>query len=299
VPIEIGLAGWGDHDSLYVSAPKSKDKLPTYGKHFPLVEVDSSFYAIQPPERMAKWADETPASFGFIVKAYQEMTGHQRGQPYYKEADTMYAAFRESLAPLLERGKLRSALFQYPPWFGCTRDAVSLLRDTKRRMEGIPCALEFRHQSWFQPSYREKTLEFMREEGWIHSVCDEPQAGEGSIPTILAATDPSYTIVRFHGRNSAGWNNGGGADWRAVRYLYRYSPEELAGWRLQLAELERQSGTIGVIFNNNSGGDAADNAKLLMAMLGQRTPEGKDPLEREETKPKEPEPEQLDLFDSL
>lgn len=297
--IEIGLAGWGDHDSLYLSAPKSKDKLRMYARHFPLVEVDSSFYAIQPPERMAKWADDTPDGFGFIVKAYQEMTGHQRGQPYYKEADEMYSAFRESLAPLIERGKLRAALFQYPPWFNCTRDAVNLLRETKRRMDGIPCALEFRHQSWFQPEFLEKTLAFMREEGWIHSVCDEPQAGEGSIPAVPEATDPEYTIVRFHGRNGTGWNNGGGADWRAVRYLYRYSEEELEGWRRRLEELETQSKTVGIVFNNNSGGDAADNAKLLMAMLGQRTPEGKDPLEREEQASKEPEPEQLDLFDSL
>lgn len=78
--------------------------------------------------------------------------------------------------------------------------------------------------------------------------------------------------------------------------MYRYSQEEFAGWKLKLEEFQRQSGTIGVIFNNNSGGDASDNAKLLMAMLDQRTPEGRDPLEQEEM---EPEPEQLDLFDSL
>jgi uncharacterized protein YecE (DUF72 family) len=84
-----------------------------------------------------------------------------------------------------------------------------------------------------------------------------------------------------------------------VRYLYRYSPEELEDWSLKLTELQRQSETIGVIFNNNSGGDAADNAKLLMTMLGQRTPEGRDPLEQEAVKTKEPEPEQMDLFDSL
>ncbi|WP_230986893.1 DUF72 domain-containing protein [Cohnella fermenti] len=297
--IEIGLTGWGDHDSLILTAPKSKDKLRMYARHYPLVEVDTSFYAIQPPERMGKWADETPESFGFIVKAYQEMTGHQRGKPYYTEADEMYAAFRESLAPLMERGKLRAALFQYPPWFACTRDSVNVLREAKRRMEGIPCALEFRHRSWFDPEFRERTLTFMREEGWIHSVCDEPQAGDGSIPAVAEATDPSYTIVRFHGRNSSGWNNGGGADWRAVRYLYRYSPEELESWRGRLEELGRQSRAVGVVFNNNSGGDAADNAKMLMAMLGQRTPEGKEPLEREQPAPKEPEPEQLDLFDSL
>lgn len=295
--IEVGLAGWGDHDSLYSQGVKAKDKLAAYSRHFPLVEVDSSFYAIQPKERMAKYAEETPPAFGFIVKAYQEMTGHQRGKPYYKEPEEMYAAFRESLAPMLAADKLRAALFQYPPWFDCTRENVSLLRETKRRMEGIPCALEFRHQSWFAPAYRERTLDFMREQGWIHSVCDEPQAGDGSVPAVLAATDAEYTIVRMHGRNAAGWSQSGGGnrDWREVRYLYRYNQAELEAWRDGLLELLRQTRRVGVIFNNNSGGDAADNAAEMMSLLGLRTPEGRDPLER--MAESETAAEQMDLFD--
>ncbi|CAM3651154.1 DUF72 domain-containing protein [Cohnella lubricantis] len=295
--IEVGLAGWGDHDSLYVQGVKAKDKLAAYSRHHPLVEVDSSFYAIQPKERMAKYAEETPGEFGFIVKAYQEMTGHQRGRPYYKEPEEMYGAFRESLAPMMAAGKLRAALFQYPPWFDCTRENVSLLRETKRRMEGIPCALEFRHQSWFAPAYRERTLDFMREQGWIHSVCDEPQAGDGSVPIVLEATDAAYTIVRMHGRHAAGWSRSGGGrrDWREVRYLYRYSRAELEEWRDRLQALLRQTRRIGVIFNNNSGGDAADNAAEMMSLLGLRTPEGRDPLERAAETGQEAE--QLDLFD--
>lgn len=162
-------------------------------------------------------------------------------------------------------------------------------------MEGIPCALEFRHQSWFAPAYRERTLDFMREQGWIHSVCDEPQAGDGSVPVVAEATDADYTIVRMHGRNAAGWNPGGNRDWREVRYLYRYNRAELEEWRDRLQALLGQTRGIGVIFNNNSGGDAADNAKEMMSLLGLRTPEGRDPLER--TAPPEPAAEQIDLFD--
>ncbi|QAY67962.1 DUF72 domain-containing protein [Paenibacillus protaetiae] len=295
--IHIGLAGWGDHDRLYAPELKAKDKLRAYADHFPLVEVDSSFYAIQPKERFAKWAEETPPSLQFVVKAFQGMTGHQRGAAAARAADPapMFAAFRESLEPLCEAGRLKAALFQYPPWFDCTREHVRLLRDTKRRMEGIPCALEFRHQSWFVPEYRDKTLAFMESEGWIHSVCDEPQAGAGSVPTVLHATDTAMTLVRLHGRNTGGWNQGGAANWRDVRYLYRYSANELEEWMGMLAQLERQSADVCVIFNNNSGGDAADNAKQMMAMLGQRRPDGGDPLEPKPM-PLQPQAEQLDLF---
>ncbi|MDF2837856.1 MAG: yunF, partial [Paenibacillus sp.] len=220
--IAVGLAGWGDHDSLYAQGTAAKDKLRAYGAHFPIVEMDSSFYAVQPPERMARYATETPEGFGFVVKAYQGMTGHLRGKPYYENDGEMYLAFRESLDPVMRAGKLTAALFQYPPWFDCTKDNVRLLRETKKRMEGFPCALEFRHQSWFEPEYRERTLSFMREEGWIHSVCDEPQAGSGSIPIILEASAPEFTLVRMHGRNVGGWNQAGAPNWREVRYLYDY-----------------------------------------------------------------------------
>lgn len=41
--IHIGLTGWGDHPSLYRSL--SKDKLFDYSGHFPIVELDTSFYS--------------------------------------------------------------------------------------------------------------------------------------------------------------------------------------------------------------------------------------------------------------
>ena len=44
-------------------------------------------------------------------------------------------------------------------------------------MEGLPCAIEFRNQTWFYPEMRDKTLQFLEQEKWIHTICDEPQAG--------------------------------------------------------------------------------------------------------------------------
>ncbi|GKU80458.1 DUF72 domain-containing protein [Paenibacillus sp. L3-i20] len=290
--INIGLAGWGDHDDLYPSGTKSANRLNVYASHFPVVEVDSTFYAIQSRERFAAWVDNTPNSLRFVVKAYQGMTGHQRGAAAANaDQEAMAEAFRHMLEPAIAAGRLTAALFQYPPWFDCTSKNVAELRAMKRRMEGIPSALEFRHQSWFESGMRERTLGFMQEEGWIHSICDEPQAGIGSIPTVLQATDDKLSIVRFHGRNASNWNNGGGPNWREVRYLYRYSEEELEEWTEKMAQLQEQSKEIAVIFNNNSGGDAAANAKQFMTMLGLKRPDGRDPLE---TPP--PGPEQLELF---
>ena len=266
--IYIGVTGWGDHDTLYPPTIKPKDKLAEYSSHFPVVEVDASFYAIQPIRNAEKWINETPDSFRFVIKAYQGMTGHQRGDIPFETKREMFLAFKESLQPYITANKLATVLFQFPPWFDCKKENVDYLRYCKEIMGDCKLALEFRNQSWFNDKYREATLSFMRDEGWIHSIVDEPQVGEGSAPTVPVATDTELTLVRMHGRNIHGWNKPNDGNWREVRYLYKYNREELQEWRMKILDLAKDTKDIIVLFNNNSGGDAAGNAKELQHMLG-------------------------------
>lgn len=268
--IKVGLTGWGDHDDLYPHGTASRDKLRIYSQHFPLVEVDSSFYAIQSQRNYQSWVDQTPADFSFVIKAYQGMTGHLRGKQPFANPKEMFQAFIESIQPVIETRKLKAVLLQYPPWFECVKENVDLLRYTKEMMGVIPSALEFRHASWFYPGLKDKTLDFMEREGWIHSICDEPQAGVGSVPTILHSTFPDLCLIRFHGRNSQGWLDKGNPNWRDVRYLYRYSEEELIQWRGNLEQLQQSCKEICILFNNNSGGDACANARQMMQLLNIR-----------------------------
>ncbi|GIN62091.1 UPF0759 protein YunF [Robertmurraya siralis] len=265
--IYVGLTGWGDHDSLYELEASKKNKLAIYASYFPTVEVDSSFYAVQPLKNAQKWVEETPASFQFIVKAYQGMTGHQRGEIPFDSKKEMFQAFKDSLTPYIEAGKLAMVLFQFPPWFDCKKENVQYLRWCRQEMGDIPSALEFRHQSWFWPAYYERTLQFMEQEQWIHSICDEPQAGEGSIPIVLKTTRKDKVLVRFHGRNIHGWQKRTDVNWREVRYLYRYNEEELREWVNRLKMLQNECRNVYVVFNNNSGGDAADNGKELIELM--------------------------------
>ena len=266
--IQIGLTGWGDHNHLYTTGIQPRDKLAEYTAHFPVVEVDSTFYAIQPERTNRNWINTTPKDFQFIIKAYQGMTGHQRGDIPFETKEEMFTAFKLSIQPYIEAGKLGAILFQFPPWFDCRGKHVTYLRWCKQLMGDIPCALEFRHQSWFLPKHREQTLEFMRQEDWIHCICDEPQAGERSVPTVLEAIRKDKVLIRFHGRNVHGWNKvDGGKNWREVRYLYRYNEAELTEWRDWIRQLNAECEHVYAIFNNNSGGDAADNAKEMIALL--------------------------------
>ncbi|WP_394171773.1 DUF72 domain-containing protein [Guptibacillus hwajinpoensis] len=266
--IYIGVTGWGDHDDLYPPDVKSNEKLSLYASHFPIVEVDSSFYAVQPTRNFQKWADETPEDFRFVVKAYQGMTGHQRGDVPFETREEMFQAFINSLGPIQKAGKLSMVLFQFPPWFDVNKENVDILRDCKQRMGDIPCAVEFRHQSWYHEAFRDKTLHFLEEQGYIHTICDEPQAGEGSVPLVMETVQSKQVLVRLHGRNVNGWTNPGNRhNWRDVRYLYDYNEEELMEWKERIHQLANECEHVSILFNNNSGGHASGNAKKMIQML--------------------------------
>ncbi|WP_093133258.1 DUF72 domain-containing protein [Salinibacillus kushneri] len=264
--IHIGLTGWGDHPALYENQSITSGKLFAYASHFPVVEVDTAFYAIQPQKNYWKWVEETPDHFSFVIKAFHILTRHDRNQLTLKELKELLAAYTDSISPVVEANKLNAILFQFPPWFDLRKENIRYLRVIREYLKEYPLALEFRNRSWFDPKYKRQTLHFMEQENWIHTICDEPQAGESSVPTVLEPTHDK-TLIRFHGRNVNGWNKNGRENWRAVRFLYRYSKEELMEWVTHIENLEKHSKEITVLFNNNSGGDAADNAKQFMDLL--------------------------------
>ena len=79
-------------------------------------------------EICGKWISETPDDFRFIVKAYQGITGHHRGELPYESAEEMYDLIRIIDSPLQEAGKLAMILVQFPPWFDCTKGNVNEIR---------------------------------------------------------------------------------------------------------------------------------------------------------------------------
>lgn len=266
--IHIGVCGWGDHYDLYPQGVRNQDKLSVYAGHFPIVEIDSSFYAILPQKNYESWVRDTPEPFRFIVKPHQGITGHQRGE-WQVERRELFRQFEESIQPLMAAGKLKALLFQFPPWFDCTRENVQYIRLCRQAFNEYPVAVEFRHQSWFTEKFSEKTLAFLAELEATHVVCDEPQVGRGCVPIVPAVTQPKLALVRFHGRNASGWRDPGqGQNWRDVRYLYKYSDAELAEWVPRTLQLAQEAEEVCILFNNNSGGDAVANAKRFMQMLG-------------------------------
>lgn len=266
--IRIGLTGFTDHPLLASTTTKASAKLFDYSGHFPIVEIDSSFYAIPKIETVRKWLAETPTNFRFIVKAHQAMTGHQRREDWtFTSIEEIYQTFETCLMPMYEANKLYAVLVQFPPWYDAVPKNIAYIRKMNERLTHFQLAVEFRNQTWFDAQHREATLNFLRQEKIINVICDEPQAGAGSIPFVAEATT-NQVMFRFHGRNLHGWRNVGNAEnWRKVRFLYNYSDDELAEFVKVIKYFDQQHKDIVVTFNNNSAHDAAPNAKRLQQLL--------------------------------
>lgn len=264
--IKIGLTGWGDHPDIYSTHLSKKNRLFDYSGHFPIVEVDTSFYAIPSVQNVEKWISETPDQFQFIVKAYQGITGHLRDDNPYESDFEMFQSFRESLNAFQRAGKLGLVLVQFPPWFSCIKKNVEQILYIKEQLQGYPIAIEFRNNTWYSSNNQREMLEFLSKNGLIHTICDEPQAGVGSVPFVMEVT-AKKALVRIHGRNVYGWNASSSPNWREVRFLYDYNDEELMELAQKIKKIEQKCNEVYVLFNNNSGHHAAKNAKTLQRML--------------------------------
>ncbi|ANZ98633.1 hypothetical protein CKN82_04235 [Carnobacterium divergens] len=262
--ITIGLTGWGDHETLILN---KQQKLENYASHFPFVELDTSFYALPASSSIESWLAKTPNTFQFIPKALQTMTKHRDWSDFYPSEKNMFDTYLATFEPMVSANRLKAVLFQFPPYFACTKEHVAYLRNIRIWMKDLPVAIEFRNNTWYSIDYQQQTLQLLKELNFIHTVVDQPQTPTNSVPKVLSVTNSALTLYRLHGRNFDGWLNASGPDWRKKRTLYNYNLAELEGIKQDILTLTEESNEVAVIFNNNSGGHAASNGKSLQKLM--------------------------------
>lgn len=295
--IRIGTASWTD-PSLVKSGkfyPKGcsspEARLRYYASRFPMVEVDSSYYAMPSPSNAAKWAERTPPGFIFNLKFFRVFTGHQTPKQalpkdigealaghfathrnvYYRDLpgevrDELWRRFDLALQPLREAGKLRAVHAQFAPWVHASRKALAHIEECQARLPHDLLAVEFRHRSWFDGAQAAQTLAFERQRGLVNVTVDEPQGFANSIPTVWDVTQPRLAILRMHGRNAATWNIGGEA--ASDRFNYDYGDDELGEVAGQVQQLAAQALEVHVVFNNNYEDQGQRNATTLQRFTG-------------------------------
>ncbi|KEI49198.1 hypothetical protein P742_0111775 [Enterococcus faecium UC8668] len=272
--IRIGLTSFKEHDKL---TGKKNNTLYEYAGFLPLVELDTAYYGIPRKSSVENWINEVPESFRFVVKVYQGISGQGDWKPYYQTEEEMITHFLDVMSPMVEAGKLFCFLIQFPSSFKCTKENVQYLRKLRKWFESYPVAVELRDYSWYSDEFLERTRNFMSRADFSLAIIDEPQLLNTTIPFDPFVTNPNFALFRFHGRNAQGWQ-ANDKDWRKKRTLYRYSEKELQELAREVKAVDSKTKEIGVIFNNNSGGDAAENALALQKILNIK-PDGLNPTQ--------------------
>jgi uncharacterized protein YecE (DUF72 family) len=70
-PVRLGACGWSYKEWSGVFYPKglpAGDFLSAYAEHYPVVEVDSTFYRTPGRKMVEGWRDRAPAGFGVSVR---------------------------------------------------------------------------------------------------------------------------------------------------------------------------------------------------------------------------------------
>lgn len=293
--ILCGSAGWADKSLIACKrfyprgCSTAQARLAYYASIFPLVEVDSSYYALPPRANSELWAERTPEGFVFNVKAFRLLTGHQTGREalppdiavlvpetankklYYRDfppelIDEIWRRFFDALAPLDEASKLGAVLFQFPPWLTSAAQGRAHVEECAERMAEHTMAIEFRNRSWLDEKHQSWTLGFEREHGIAHVVMDAPPEVANRAQTVWEATNADLAIVRLHGRNAETWNATSPS--ASVRFNYDYSDEELHELSTPIRTLAGQVKTTHVIFNNCFEDQGQRNARSMMRILG-------------------------------
>ena len=292
--ILIGTCSWTDPElvnagTFYPAKGMSaENRLRFYASVFPIVEVDSTYYAIPLAQQATLWAERTPPGFIFDLKAFRLMTLHWcepkvlppelrplapagKKRFYWKEAspelrDGVVDSFKKVLTPLATAHKLGLVLLQLRSWIGPADAVLNHILEMQRKLAPHKIAVEFRHIAWFLGTRREETMSLLRYNDLAYVAVDEPQGYKSSVPPIIDVTSKADSYIRFHGRNVEMWEAKGQT--AADRFDWRYTEAELWEWVPKLEFLASQTERVHVLFNTNRSDQGPRNGMLMGRLLG-------------------------------
>ncbi len=293
--ILIGTCSWTDPTLIGCGcfypdwAKSAEDRLRFYAGEFPIVEVDSTYYAMPAEQTARLWVERTGDSFVFDVKAFRLFTHHptplkalpkdireslpaeagEKANIYQRDisaetTDELWRRFERALLPLDSAMKLGVVLLQFPPWFHPGDYQREYIAACKERLPQYRVAVEFRHGSWLNEKNRERTLDFLRDNGLAHVCVDAPQGFSSSVPPVPETTS-DVGVVRFHGRNAETWEKKGLTT--AERFNYLYSESELREWQPAIEAMAGRTKQLHVLFNNCHEDKAVRNARQTRMVL--------------------------------
>jgi uncharacterized protein YecE (DUF72 family) len=228
----LGTSGFAYKEwkgSFYPKDAKDAEMLPHYSGRFPSVEINYTFRRFPAPQTLATWAERTPESFRFALKANQRITHTRR----LAGADADVSDFLDRARTL--GGRLGPILFQCPPTLRFDRELIesflAYLPPTFRY------AMEFRHPSWSE------ARPILQEQGvaWCFAETDDtPEEAERVLSSPFA-----YLRLR-----------------KDV-----YDETELKGWAARIGDAVDEGRDVYAYFKHESDDAAPRHAQGLQDLL--------------------------------
>jgi uncharacterized protein YecE (DUF72 family) len=235
--IRIGTSGWAYAHWRGIVYPRDlpqRDWFAFYAREFDTVEINNSFYRLPTPDAFAAWGRQAPADFLYAVKASRYLTHMKK----LASPEEPLQRFFEGASRL--GSTLGPVLYQLPPSW---RVNLSRLEQFLSVLPGQRThVLEFRDQSWLI----EDVFRLLERYGVAHCIHDLPPL---NVPVRVTAP---LVYLRLHG----GSDHGG-----------HYERGALAPWARRIADWHHEKLDVVVYFNNDVGGSAVKDARMLKQML--------------------------------
>jgi uncharacterized protein YecE (DUF72 family) len=170
--------------SFYPADMKPEGMLRFYGERLPTVEINNTFYQMPKVAVLENWAQSTPETFRFAVKASRRIT-HMARLKADSAADSVAYLYKNLAALGAKRGPV---LFQLPPFM--KKDLPRLSEFLALLPESHRAAFEFRNETWFADDV------YAALQGAGASLCLSER--EDNAPPLLVETAPwGYVRLRL------------------------------------------------------------------------------------------------------
>ena len=229
----VGASGYAFKEwkgSFYPEKIQPEAMLAWYSARLPTVEINNTFYQMPKVSVLEHWAEVTPETFRFAIKAPRRITHEGR-----LEADTVADSLAYLYKNLQALGPKRGpVLFQLPPFQ--KKDPARLSEFLQLLPADHRAAFEFRHDSWFD----DEVYSALRAVG--ASLCFSER--EDKTPPLVETAPWGYVRLR----------------------LENYSDDDLAQWAQRLAATSWQEAHVYFMHEPTAPGYAATLQRLDAAL---------------------------------
>lgn len=252
--IYIGTGGYSDMDLLgvlYPAGTKKTEFLQEYAKHYATVEINSSFYAPIGKKAYEGMVKKSNGKLKFAVKLHQDFSHTLTATP------DSAIGFLQAIEPIIQADCLASLLLQFPHGFDRTIANRQYLATLASWFDGLPLAVEFRHESWHIP----QVYASFTQQNLIWCSVDYPNI-QGLPPSRLLFTNRTG-YLRMHGKNVNWWDSHSASE----RHDYRYTEAEMQEWAVSIANQRANFDTFFIYFENTMKAHAVYNITMLKKAL--------------------------------